>query len=288
MNLLDLRVDSALIQLPALEALRPVVEKEILHHEILRVMSRMGYLNDLVFMGGTCLRDVYGSPRLSEDLDFAGGAKFDKSNLSDLGSGIGEAIQQKYGFPVTVTEPTRDSGDTSTWKIRVITRPERPDLPIQRIHIDICALPGHDRQPAVLQQHYGGDMGTAGLILYAESRQEILADKIVDLALRRSQVKYRDIWDILYLLQHGVSLDRSLVHRKLADRAVERTAFMTMLRSRVSSLGGAWEAYQQELRRLLPTDNAATILQNPVYWQYALSRLTDLVAELNITTTPNS
>jgi hypothetical protein len=127
-----------------------------------------------------------------------------------------------------------------------------------------------------------------GEVIQEKQRLGALADKIVDLALRRSQVKYRDIWDILYLLQHGVSLDRSLVHRKLADRAVERAAFMTMLRSRVSSLGGAWEAYQQELRRLLPTDNAATILQNPVYWQYALSRLTDLVAELNITTTPNS
>jgi len=280
-NLLDLRVDAALRDRPALEALRPVVEKELLHHDILRVMSRMGYLGDLVFMGGTCLRDVYGSPRLSEDLDFAGGMSFNKGDLSELGSVIGDAIQEKYGFSVTVTEPTRDSGDTSTWKIRIITRPGRTDLPSQRIHIDICALPSHDSQPAMLQQHYGGDMGTAGLILHAESRREILADKIVALALRRSQVKHRDIWDILYLLQNNVSMDRSLVDRKLTDRAVDRTAFMTLLHDRVSSLGNAYDAYQQELRRFLPTDQAATVLQNPEYWQYTLGRLNDLVTSLS-------
>lgn len=281
MNLLDLRVDAALRDRPALEALRPVVEKEILHHDILRVMSRMGHLSDLVFMGGTCLRDVYGSPRLSEDIDFAGGVKFHKDDLSHLGAHIGDAIQEKYGFSVTVTDPTRDTGDTSTWKIRIITRSGRPDLPTQRINIDICALPSHDTQPAMLQQHYGGDMGTAGLILHAESRREILADKIVALVLRRSRVKHRDIWDILYLLQHDVSLDPSLVERKLADRAVDRASFMSRLHDRVSGLGSAYGPYQQELRRFLPTDQAEPVLQNPAYWQYAVGRLKELVSGLS-------
>lgn len=280
MNMLDRRVDAALRHQPALETLRPVVEKELLHHDILRVMSHMGHLSHLVFMGGTCLRDVYSSPRLSEDLDFAGGVDFRKSDLADLGSTIGDAIREKYGFSVTVTEPTRDTGDTSTWKIRIITRPERPDLPAQRIHIDICALPSHDSQPAMLQQHYGSDMGTAGLILRAESREEILADKIVALALRRSQVKHRDIWDILYLLQHNVSLERSLIHQKLADRTVDREAFTALLRDRIPPLDGAYDAYQQELRRFLPTDQASIVLQNPAYWEYALGRLKDIVTEV--------
>ena len=281
MNLLDLRVDNALRNRPALEALRPVVEKEILHHDILRVMARMGHLSELVFMGGTCLRDVYGSPRLSEDLDFAGGVKFHKNDLSNLGAHISDAIQEKYSFSVSVTEPTRETGDTTTWKIRIITRPGRPDLPMQRINIDICALPSHDSQPAMIQQHYGGDMGTAGLVLHAESRREILADKIVALALRRSQVKHRDIWDILYLLQYEIAVDPSLVEHKLADRAVKRASFMTQLHDRVSGLDSAYGSYQQEMRRFLPTDQAEPVLQNPAYWQYAVGRLKDLVTALN-------
>jgi predicted nucleotidyltransferase component of viral defense system len=49
------------------------VEKELLHHDILREMSMAGLLKNLTFIGGTCLRACYGSSRLSEDLDFTGG-----------------------------------------------------------------------------------------------------------------------------------------------------------------------------------------------------------------------
>lgn len=280
MNLLDLSVDAALRDHPELELLRPVVEKELLHHDILRVMSRMGYLGSLVFIGGTCLRDVYGSPRLSEDLDFTGGVDFRKDDLSDLGTSVSDAIREKYGFSVIVSDPTRDSGDTSTWKIRIVTRADRPDLPSQRIHIDVCTLPSHDSRPAMLRQHYGVDSGTSGLILHAESRREILADKMVALALRRSRVKHRDIWDILFLVRLGVSLDRDLVLQKLSDRRVESAAFMAQLHERVAHLADAYAAYQHELRRFLPTDQAALILGNPDYWRYAVGFLTDLAKEM--------
>ena len=45
----------------------------------------------------------------------------------------------------------------------------------------------------------GGDGG--GLILQAESREEILADKIVALALRPNKLKNRELWDIGWLKQ---------------------------------------------------------------------------------------
>ena len=57
MNLFDSLVDSALASQPSLSALRPVVEKEILHRDILREMSVAGLLEGLTFIGGTCLRE---------------------------------------------------------------------------------------------------------------------------------------------------------------------------------------------------------------------------------------
>ena len=53
--------------------MRPVIEKEILHYDILFCLDQAGLLKDLVFQGGTCLRLCYGANRFSEDLDFAGG-----------------------------------------------------------------------------------------------------------------------------------------------------------------------------------------------------------------------
>jgi predicted nucleotidyltransferase component of viral defense system len=85
MNLFEQLVDQAMRSQPQLAPLRVVVEKELLHHDILREMSRAGFLKDLTFIGGTCLRACYGSQRLSEDLDFTGGADFTREGLAELG-----------------------------------------------------------------------------------------------------------------------------------------------------------------------------------------------------------
>ena len=53
--------------------LQPVIEKELIHYEIIRAMSENGFLERLCFQGGTALRLCYGSDRFSEDLDFTGG-----------------------------------------------------------------------------------------------------------------------------------------------------------------------------------------------------------------------
>ncbi len=68
MSLFDEIVDTALTNMQELAPLRIVVEKELLHHDILQVLSSAGLLKQLTFIGGTCLRACYGSSRLSEDL----------------------------------------------------------------------------------------------------------------------------------------------------------------------------------------------------------------------------
>ncbi len=85
MSLFDRLVDQALKNQSTLTPLRVVVEKKLLHHDILREMSVTGLLKRLTFIGGTCLRACYGSSRLSEDLDFTGGTDFHRDTLADLG-----------------------------------------------------------------------------------------------------------------------------------------------------------------------------------------------------------
>ena len=66
-------------------ALLPVVEKELLHYRILSAMQGGGFFGPIVFQGGTSLRLCHGSPRYSEDLDFAGGTGFGVDDLRGLG-----------------------------------------------------------------------------------------------------------------------------------------------------------------------------------------------------------
>jgi len=48
--------------------MRPVIEKELLHYDILFVLDKEKLLDKLTFQGGTSLRLCYGAVRFSEDL----------------------------------------------------------------------------------------------------------------------------------------------------------------------------------------------------------------------------
>ncbi len=143
MNLFDQLVTEAIKNQPHLSSLRSVVEKELLHHDILRILSHNNLLAHLTFMGGTCLRACYGSIRLSEDLDFTGGAHFSRESLSIMRQMLIDNLTIKYGLQVTVSEPVKDIKNVDTWKIKIETRPQQKHLPAQRINIDICAVPSY-------------------------------------------------------------------------------------------------------------------------------------------------
>ncbi|WP_300583326.1 nucleotidyl transferase AbiEii/AbiGii toxin family protein, partial [uncultured Pseudoalteromonas sp.] len=73
---------------PDYAAVTPVIEKEILHHDIMDVLIKQGVMQRLTFIGGTSLRMCYNSSRLSEDLDFNGGHDFKPSEFEGLESEI--------------------------------------------------------------------------------------------------------------------------------------------------------------------------------------------------------
>ena len=277
MNLFDRLVNEALNNQGELAPLRGVVEKELLHHDILREMSRAGLLDNLTFIGGTCLRACYGSNRLSEDLDFTGGAGFTREVLTELGSVLVERLQVKYELKVQVTEPVRETGNTATWKFKVITHPEQHSLPVQRIHIDICAVPSYDRKPMLLRNHYGVEMGTSGLIIQAQSRSEIFADKIVALAFRPNRIKNRDLWDIGWLKQQNISLPLDLIPKKIADHRRTLEEFLVLLEGRMRQLEtepGMREGFVQEMRRFLPPQVIASTVENEAFWDYLTNMIT--------------
>jgi hypothetical protein len=278
MSLFDRLADEALRNLPGHAPLRAVVEKELLHHDILREMNATGLLSDLTFIGGTCLRACYGSARLSEDLDFTGGANFTRDALASLGDTLVKNLASKYSLQVRVTEPVKVSSGVDTWKLAVLTHPGRRDLPPQRIHIDVCAIPSHDRRPMMLRNPYGVDLGTSGLILQAQSREEILADKYIALAFRPNRVKNRDLWDIAWLRQQIVELPLPLIPLKIADHRRTTADFAGALQARLSALHtdpALQAAFVAEMRRFLPARLANETVAQDDYWTY----LNNLLAE---------
>lgn len=286
MSLFDQLVDEALKSRADLSTLRPVVEKELLHHDILREMSEAGLLAGLTFIGGTCLRACYGSARLSEELDFTGGADFKQDDLTELAAILTTRMRTRYGLPVRVSEPTKTGGKVSTWKITLETRPGQNHLPAQRIHLDICAIPSHDPRPMMLRNLYGVDLGTSGLILRAQSREEILADKIIALAFRENRIKNRDLWDIAWLVQQGVELPVNLIPLKVRDHLREYSEFAALIERRLSDLKGLSAMrteFVKEMRRFLPAAMVRDTIEKDVYWEYLVRTAAEQAARATAT-----
>lgn len=277
MSLFDELVDEALNNLQELAPLRVVVEKELLQHDILRVLSGGGLLTNLTFIGGTCLRACYGSSRLSEDLDFTGGADFTREQLAVMSDILVESLKAKYGLEISVTDPVREEGNVDTWKLKVQTRPGRKDLPAQRINIDVCAIPSYQPRPMALLNPYRVEMGTSGLILQAQSREEIFADKLVAFALRPNRLKNRDLWDIAWLHQQQIKPALELIKNKLNDHHAKIDTYLKAFSQRASSLQSDPEIVQEfrkEMARFIPNATVKETVNSEKFWEY-LSNLTE-------------
>lgn len=279
MSLFDDLVDEALKNRQDLAPLRVVVEKELLHHDIMLALSAAGMLARLTFIGGTCLRVCYGSNRLSEDLDFTGGADFNRESLTELAQVLVFGLKTKYGLEVEVSEPVRDEGNVDTWKLKVQTRPGRKDLPAQRINIDVCSIPSYQPRPMLLLNPYGVDMGTNGLILQAETREEIYADKIVAFALRPNRIKNRDLWDMVWLRQQGITPQLDLVSKKLVDHHCESADFLRLFNERAVLLDSdpkVQAEFRKEMSRFLPGELVAQTVNNPEFWTFLVGHVREL------------
>ncbi len=163
-----------------LRHLRPAVEKEILHCDILLAMQRHGYLNNVTFQGETCLRLVYGNNRLSDDLDFSGGTDFRLAEMDGMADVITAYLDRRYGLPVNVKlpreKPIRGGVTVHTWWVSIDINPYRRDLPNQRIKIEIANVPAQTREARNLNCNYPVLLSSfSSIVVPAQTPQEIMA-----------------------------------------------------------------------------------------------------------------
>lgn len=269
---------------PDYATITPVIEKEILHHDIMDVLIKQGVMQRLTFIGGTSLRMCYNSSRLSEDLDFNGGHDFKPSEFDGLESEIQTYIQNKYETEVWVNKPSgKHQGDTVSWKISIEKEPNRPDLPRQKMHIDVCAIPSFDIEKRPLINHYDIVVPTEGILVPVQSLQEILADKLIALAYRARRIKPRDIWDIVWIKQRGIDLSMILIEKKLNARRKQADDFREALSTALAKLMSNQQVhndFNMEMTRFVPKQIKERTIDNPDYWKYVQGEVKTIVSEL--------
>lgn len=273
-------INQILQQHPEYAGIIPVIEKEILHHDIMHVLVEQGALQHLTFIGGTSLRLCYNSSRLSEDLDFNGGHDFKPSDFNGLENDIQHYLSKKYEVEVWVNKPNQEKqGNTSSWKISIERESNRPDIPRQKMHIDVCAIPSFEIQKRPLINHYGIDVSTEGYLIPTQSLEEILADKFIALAYRSRRIKPRDLWDIVWIKQQGIKVNTGLAFKKLQARGKQHDDFLEMLQIQLDRLNNADEVkidFYSEMSRFVPAKIKQRTLDNPDYWQYLKNEINQL------------
>jgi predicted nucleotidyltransferase component of viral defense system len=154
---------------------------------------------------------------------------------------------------------------------------QEKNFPAQRINIDICFLPSYERVPAMLKNHYGIESGTSGLILYAESAEEIFADKLIAFANRPNRVKNRDLWDIVWLNNNIKNIKpesvKKLVSQKIADRNINAESFNEYFLNRITELQNVQASFIAEMRRFIAPSAFTENLETKLWWEHLLHLL---------------
>jgi len=253
--------------------MRPVIEKELLHYDILFALDQEGLLDSLTFQGGTSLRLCYGAPRFSEDLDFVGGYDFESRHLMSIKTCLEDYLIKRYALEISIKEPKDFSQvpenkniQVSKWQLRLVTHPEQRDLPKQIIKIEIANVPAYTKTPKQLLYNYDFlPDGYNDTIVMVETLDEILADKIVAFVNCQAYVRHRDIWDFYWLKQQGAIVNMDLINRKIHDYKIND--YTKNLEKTIENLNNIINGpeFKAQMSRFLPTDIQERTLLNQKY-----------------------
>lgn len=272
---------------PGRAAMRPVVEKEILHYDIFHALDKAGLLKHLVFQCGTSLRMCRGSNRFSEDLGFAGGRAFSSLSMQEIKSCIEKHIGERYGFNVQVKEPKEMAGAPENagvrvdkWQVSVETAPQQRDLPRQRVKIEIANIPAYTRELVPLRSNYEFLLGYDSVLVNAESLDEVMADKIIAFPASTKVIRFRDIWDLAWLAQQGAQLNPEWVVLKISDYKID--GYPCLLASAIARLPGivTSKPFKDQMLRFIDSETIARTLDNPDFLDYLVKTVNGLFSAM--------
>ena len=282
---------------PALSAMRPVVEKELLHYQIFQALDAQGLLKELVFQGGTSLRLCRGSDRFSEDLDFAGGVHFSAESMLKIKDCVEKRIGERFGLRVN-SKPAKAAEDgvrhvrVDKWWISIETLPENPAMPRQKIKLEITNIPAHTRELVPLRINYDFLEGMPTVLVNAESLDEIMADMILafptslldnrgqPVSADSAKIRHRDIWNLEWMSTRGAKLVPQVVIAKIGDYGV--LDYPDLLDRAIEQIPQIVKSrhFKAQMMRFIDSATVAKTLTNDSYADYLGVAVASLFAQM--------
>jgi predicted nucleotidyltransferase component of viral defense system len=214
--------------------------KEALQVLFLEVFCGSGEASEATFQGGTCLRLLYKGPRHSEDLDFV--TRRDLAEWEAVRPAIFEklrACEALLGGRLELTAQ-KSFKKILRWKLKWAHEGGGGVF----VRVELAAYPAYTRELLPLTRPPGLPSGP-WVLLPAESREEILADKVAVIS-ESPYLKGRDFFDLWLLRSQGVALVPDLLRHKLEDYRCSLDGLYSR-RAEVTD-----EALGRDLRAFLP------------------------------------
>ena len=114
--------------------------------------------------------------------------------------------------------------------------------------------------------------GYEDMVIRVETKEEIFADKLVAFpAMLPRYARWRDIWDMRWLMRQGVQANTGMVEAKLADYRIEGfTGLLATASERMTGLVNSQEFLDQMERFLTEPAARSTIRQSG--WRDVVAR----------------
>ena len=216
------------------------VEKDFLQHLVLKYLYE-STTTEFVFKGGTALQKCYGLQRFSEDLDFTFQGK--KNNIPEIIEKINQKLNLLYESTYLKPKQRRKIGNSEKFIFKI----KGPSfsgnvLTYVSLRLDI-SLREHVLVGPVSKIITPIYPMIPSYSVFLMSEEELLAEKIRAIISRNNA---RDVYDLWYLLQKKIKLNKDFVRQKLDYQ--KKTYSKKLILGKIEQKRNIWD---RELRQLI-------------------------------------
>jgi len=181
-------------------------------------------------------------------------------------------------------DPKYDGLKVDKWQVAIVTSPERKGLPQQKIKIEIMNIPAYSSEPHTLLHNYDFlPDGYSDTLIMTESLDEIMTDKLIAFVNCDRYIRYRDIWDLRWLIQKGAQLNIQWFNQKISDYQI--SDYETKLSNKIESISTIIysDQFKHEMQRFIPYDTQQRTLQKDKFYSFLTNEITTLLTTVQQT-----
>ena len=229
------------------------------------------YSKELIFTGGTCLRQIYGLPRLSEDLDFDYNQEV---NSRELAHNLLKYFRVKYKFD-DVSISLKQNGRQILIKFPVLRKldlAQQDESDLLYLKIDLQKNPSDIYSTEISSKnimnfnfvalHYDLASLMAGKVIAVLTRERFAGKE------NREVIKGRDYYDLLWFLKQTVNPNLERISDTLGEKVTGKK-LKNMLDKKIEELGNKYKSdFEADLVPLIENPDIVPVYINNYTAEY--------------------